>query len=159
MCADTCHLRGDVLPRQYWDLSFPPEKDGAARQAPLSECIEELRDLLTDAVRIRLRSDVPVGAYLSGGLDSSVIAAITAAESNTELATFSIAFEDPAFDESAFQLRMARLLRTRHQVVHIKYRDIADCFPDVIWHTETPVTRTAAAPMFLLSKLVRDSSR
>src|SRR5207245_8053729 len=91
-----CRAGGDVLLRQYWDLSFPPEKDGAARQAPLSECIEELRDLLTDAVRIRLRSDVPVGAYLSGGLDSSVIAAMTAAESKTELATFSIAFEDPA---------------------------------------------------------------
>jgi asparagine synthase (glutamine-hydrolysing) len=152
----TCRAGGEVTLRQYWDLSFAGAEDGKGFEAQVGELVEELRELLTDAVRIRLRSDVRVGAYLSGGLDSSVISAVTAAESSSELATFSIAFEDPVFDESAFQFKMAQRLHTKHEVVRIQGRDIANCFPDVIWHTETPVTRTAPAPMFLLSRLVRD---
>ena len=114
-------------------------------------------DLLVDAARIRLRADVPVGAYLSGGLDSSMIAAIIRNHTSNRLDTFSIAFDDAQFDESIHQRRMAEFLGTDHQVVQATHADIGRVFPEVIWHTETPLMRTAPAPMFLLSKLVRDS--
>ena len=119
--------------------------------------LEEFDNLLVDAVQIRLRADVPVGAYLSGGLDSSIIAAIIRNSTSNQLDTFSIAFSDTQFDESAFQRQMAGFLGTDHQVVQATHADIGGVFPDVIWHTEIPIMRTSPAPMFLLSRLVRDS--
>jgi asparagine synthase (glutamine-hydrolysing) len=149
----SCH-DGSIEMRRYWRLDFSaePERDGSER-----EYLERFRELLVDATLIRLRSDVPVGAYLSGGLDSSMIARIIRSRTSNELATFSIAFDDPEFDESGFQLRMAKILGTRHEVVRATHADIGRVFPEVVWHTETPLTRTAPAPMFLLSNLVRDS--
>jgi asparagine synthase (glutamine-hydrolysing) len=123
----------------------------------LQDYLDEFESLLVDAACIRLRADVPVGAYLSGGVDSSTIAAIIRNYTNNKLDTFSISFSDPEFDESSFQRRMANFLGTNHQVVFTNHSDIGAIFPEVIWHTETPILRTAPAPMFLLSKLVRDN--
>ena len=120
----------------------------------VAEYVEAFRSLLVDATRIRLRADVPVGAYLSGGLDSSTIAAIVRRFGTSRLDTFSIAFSDPDFDESEHQRRMAAFLGTDHQVVSATHADIGRVFPDVVWHTETPIMRTSPAPMFLLAKLV-----
>ena len=143
---------GDLTVQRYWEIDFPGA-DGARR---VEDCADELEALLVDAVRIRLRADVPIGAYLSGGLDSSLIASIVRSAGGNGLDTFSIAFDDAAFDESAHQRRMAGFLGTQHQVVHATHADIGRVFPDVIWHTEAPIMRTAPAPMFLLSRLVRD---
>ena len=144
---------GTSVPKAYWELRFSSE-DGGKRAE--SDYLDEFRELLVDATRIRLRADVPVGAYLSGGLDSSTIAAVVRQFTN-RIDTFSIAFSDARYDESAFQRRMAAFPGTQHRVVHASPSDIGRVFPDVIWHTETPTLRTAPAPMFLLSRLVRDS--
>jgi asparagine synthase (glutamine-hydrolysing) len=151
--------QGEFSIRRYWRMDFPSATETTAAGAPkgVEEYLEELEHLLVDATRIRLRADVPVGAYLSGGLDSSTIAAMIRSCTDTRLDTFSIAFTDVNFDESGFQQRMARVLGTNHQVVEATHADIGQVFPQVIWHTEVPVLRTAPAPMFLLSKLVRDS--
>lgn len=151
--------QGQITIAPYWQLRFP--EDEAPVQPHLTgkdilPYVEQFRDLLVDAVKIRLRADVPVGAYLSGGLDSSTIAAVIRNYTSNRLDTFSIAFSDPAFDESDFQLRMADWLGTEHQVTHATYDNIGGVFPDVIWHAETPILRTAPAPMYLLSKLVRE---
>lgn len=154
---------GAINVAPYWQLQFPELPEGDARRAgPLSRAdvdrtVAEFRELLIDATQIRLRADVPVGAYLSGGLDSSTTAAIIRNYTPNRLDTFSIAFSDPQFDESAFQRTMADYLGTDHQVIQVTYEDIGCVFPDVVWHAETPMTRTAPAPMFMLSKLVRDS--
>ncbi len=147
---------GAIEVESYWQVGFLREEERAARKRSESDYLEEFRELLIDAVKIRLRADVPVGAYLSGGIDSSTIAAIVRNYTASRLDTFSIAFRDPQFDESEYQRRMAEFLGTEHQVVFITPADIGGCFPEVIWHTETPVLRTAPAPMFLLSRLVRD---
>ena len=97
-----------------------------------------------------------MGAYLSGGLDSSTIAAIVRHCTANRLETFSIAFDDQDFDESGFQRDMARHLGTDHHVVQATHADIGRVFPEVVWHTEVPIMRTSPAPMFLLSELVRD---
>ncbi len=142
---------------QYWENNFPAEAAKASRASVATdELIERFRELLVDACRVRLRADVPVGAYLSGGLDSSTIASIVRHHTHNRLVTFSIAFTDPQFDESRFQCEMAAHLGTDHHVVRASYADIGRVFPEVIWHAEVPVLRTAPAPMFLLSQLVRE---
>ena len=143
---------GQLTVCPYWSLDMQVP---AFNRTP-QDYLEEFESLLIDATLIRLRADVPVGAYLSGGLDSSITTAIIRKHTHNRLDTFSISFSDPEFDESEFQQRMANFLGTDHRVVYCTHAEIAQIFPDVIWHTETPVLRTAPAPMFLLSKLVHD---
>ncbi len=139
----------------YWKLQFCPDEIGVATE---QDYAEELRELLIDSVRLRLRADVAVGAYLSGGLDSSVIASLVRKYTDTVLQTFSVGFEDKIYDESAEQNEMVEYLGTAHQSMCCTYKDIATVFPDVIYHTETPVLRTAPTPLFLLSGLVREKN-
>lgn len=137
---------------KYWDWTFP---QGAGRtDLSMDEAADMLHSLLTDVVRQQLRSDVPVGAYLSGGLDSSGIAAL-ARESVGTLQTFSLTFEDPEFDESGPQRQMAEHLGVAHSSLRCTRRDIGDVFPHLIWHTETPLLRTAPAPLMLLARHVQ----
>jgi asparagine synthase (glutamine-hydrolysing) len=132
------------------DTEKDTEKDAA-------RCADELLDLLVDATRLRLRSDVPVGAYLSGGLDSSVITAIATRLTGARLRTFSVSFDDPEFDEREHQDAVVASLGTEHTRVPCSAADIARVFPDVVWHAERPILRTAPAPMYMLSRLVRDN--
>ncbi len=136
---------------RYYALDY---KETATEPA---DALERLGELMHSSVDFRMRADVPVGGYLSGGLDSSIICSLAAAASPHELRTFSVAFEDERFDESAFQQTVARELASRHLVETIGPRDIARVFPDVIRHTETPLVRTGPAPMLLLSRLARDN--
>lgn len=145
---------GNVEVRPYWRLEFgDADTLGQMDETRISE---ELRALLTDATRIRLRSDVPVGAYLSGGLDSSIVAALARQIKPDRLRTFSVTFEAEEFDESAFQREMANLLGTEHVSTACSAADIGRMFPEVIEATERPILRTAPAPLFRLSGLVRD---
>ena len=137
---------------RYWSMQFPTEYD---RDRSVDSWAEELHALLVDSVRLRLRADVPVGAYLSGGLDSSVTTALIKKFTDTKVETFSIAFHDKAYDESAYQKQMADFLGTNHHQVSCSLDDIAENFPSVIYHAEKPLVRTAPTPLFMLSGLVR----
>lgn len=117
---------------------------------------EDLEALLRASVRRRLRADVPVGAYLSGGLDSSLICALAQQESGHPLHTFSVAFTDPRYDERAYQEQVAGALGTVHHVVDVGARDIADAFGEVVRHAETPLVRTAPVPLWLLARATRE---
>jgi asparagine synthase (glutamine-hydrolysing) len=136
----------------YWSLDYATVHNEMSEE----DCADQLLQLLNDATRLRLRSDVPVGSYLSGGLDSTVITALIQQCSRTKLKTFSVTFGDPEFDESLFQQDAITYLGTDHQSVRCSYQDISRIFPEVIWHTEKPILRTAPAPLFLLSQLVRN---
>jgi len=126
------------------------------RPRPLADALEELDALLIDSVRLRLRADVPVGGYLSGGLDSTITCSLAAAASPHRLRTFSVAFKDPALDERAYQDSVAAEVRSLHVVRDIGPADVAAAFPTVVRHLETPVLRTAPAPLFVLSQLTRE---
>jgi asparagine synthase (glutamine-hydrolysing) len=145
-----------VAVRPYWDIQFE-RTSGVVDPSQEQAYAENLLELLIDATQIRLRSDVPVGAYLSGGLDSTLTTALVKKFTNARLRTFSITFDDPEFDESSFQTEAVRFLDTEHQEIRCSKNQIGGVFPDVIWHTEKPVLRTAPAPLFLLSRLVRNS--
>jgi len=149
MIAENGHTRV----RRYWDWAFPESLSPDTRSG--ASYAEELRELLVDAVRLQLRADVPVGAYLSGGLDSSIVTTIIKNFTDTPLRTFSVTFEDAEFDESRHQQDLVEYLGTRHSVVHCTASDIGAAFPRTIWHTETPVVRTAPTPLMLLSARVR----
>jgi asparagine synthase (glutamine-hydrolysing) len=137
----------------YWRLNYR----GSDRGLGDEECVERLRELLVDSTRLRLRSDVPVGAYLSGGLDSSTIIAMIKLFTDTPLKTFSVAFEDPEYDESRFQMEVSQHLDTDHREVQCSNEDIGAVFREVIWHAESPLIRTAPAPLYILSGLVREN--
>jgi asparagine synthase (glutamine-hydrolysing) len=147
---------GGVAIWPYWENQFERTL-GTADPTKVQAYADQLLELLVDATQIRLRSDVPVGAYLSGGLDSTVTTALVRKFTNARLRTFSVAFDDAEFDESSFQMEVVRFLDTEHQELRCSKNQIAEAFPDVIWHTEKPILRTAPAPFFLLSRLVRDS--
>jgi len=144
---------GEVRIEKYWELTFPDRGREPLRDA--EEATAEFGDLLAGATELRLRADVPVGAYLSGGLDSSTITALAQRHAGSGLETFSIAFDDQAYDESEFQRRMAARLGTRHHRITCTHEDIGRVIPEVVWHTETPITRTSPAPLYLLSELVQ----
>ena len=140
-----------------YDPGFPVD---AAGEFPgsLEAAAEEVRAALEDATRLRmLRADVPVGSYLSGGLDSSLIASLGLSAKGSRFSTFSLRFEDAEYDETTYQRLMAERLGSDHHEVVVSRGDIARVFPDVIRHTERPVLRTAPAPLYLLSKLVHDA--
>ncbi|MGH9347956.1 MAG: asparagine synthase (glutamine-hydrolyzing), partial [Vicinamibacterales bacterium] len=133
-----------------------PEDAAAGFTGTLDEAVAAVRDGLEQATSLRmLRADVPVGSYLSGGLDSSLVAALGLRAKGAKFSTFSLRFDDPEYDETPFQRTMAEYLGSDHHEVLVSRRDIAAVFPDVIRHTERPVLRTAPAPLYLLSRLVR----
>ncbi|HVN20292.1 MAG TPA: asparagine synthase (glutamine-hydrolyzing) [Terriglobales bacterium] len=142
---------GNLNLRRYWSLSFSEKVSCDNGQSA-----EELLHLLTDSVKIRLRSDVPVGLYLSGGLDSTVAGALMRKCTDASLRTFSISFADSTYDEALYQDEASRFFGTTHSCLKCVATDIGRVFPDVIWHAEKPLLRTAPAPLFLLSRLVRD---
>jgi asparagine synthase (glutamine-hydrolysing) len=124
----------------------------------LDEATEALAEKLELATRLRiLRADVPVGSYLSGGLDSSITAWMGRKAKEGVFRTYSIRFQDAEYDETEFQRAMAATIDSDHQELVVTRGDIARAFPEVIRHTERPILRTAPAPLYLLSKLVRDS--
>ena len=139
---------------RYWDWHFPLEKSDY-HQADEDSLAQQLRELLVDATRIRLRSDVPVGAYLSGGLDSSVLVALIQHFSDAKLRTFSIGFDAESLDETRYQQLMINQVNAEHSRIQCSEADVAEHFYQTIWHTEAPILRTAPVPMRLLSGLVR----
>jgi asparagine synthase (glutamine-hydrolysing) len=147
--------KSDCTIARYWGLDFPDA--GYEEQISADEAAEQLRALLSDATRLRLRADVTVGSYLSGGLDSTFIATLIRQHTPDTLCTFSIAFEDAVFDERQYQEIATAFINTDHRRTECLSADIGKVFPEVIWHTEAPLLRTSPAPMYLLSKLVHEN--
>ncbi|MBL8341933.1 MAG: asparagine synthase (glutamine-hydrolyzing) [Rubrivivax sp.] len=155
-------LQADAAPsgyhlRRYWDWPFQAREAGASAHPGWSDerWADELRTLLLDAVRLQLRADVPVGAYLSGGLDSSIITTLVHRHTTTPLRSFSLRFADAEFDESDAQRTLVRHLGSPHSEVKVDQADIAAGFARLVRHAEMPLVRTAPVPMMLLADHVR----
>jgi asparagine synthase (glutamine-hydrolysing) len=146
----------ELSEKPYWELRYPER--GAPHHQSLEEASEELLARLYRATELRmLRADVPVGSYLSGGIDSSVIAALGRRAKEGTFRTYSVRFADEEFDETGYQKMMVEHLQSDHADIMCERKGIAAIFPDVVFHTERPVLRTAPAPLFMLSGLVRDN--
>ncbi len=148
---------GGVRESAYWSACYhdAPGNPNLFR-GTVDDAAHAVREALEQATALRmLRADVPVGSYLSGGLDSSLVAALGRRYAGARFRTFSLRFDDAEYDETPFQRLMAERLGSEHHELVVGRGDIAGAFPEVIYHTERPILRTAPAPLFLLSKLVR----
>ena len=148
---------GIVRTTRAYDPAFPTGPDAGFR-GTIDEATDAVRHALRESTSLRmLRADVPVGCYLSGGLDSSLVAALGLEAKGSQFCTFSLRFADHEYDETRYQRLMAAAIGSDHHEVVVSRGDIARAFPDVIAHTERPILRTAPAPLYLLSKLVHDA--
>jgi asparagine synthase (glutamine-hydrolysing) len=148
--------RGLKDERVYWTPPFVPQASSPPPRT-MEEAAAGLQERLIDAVKLRMtRADVPVGCYLSGGIDSSVTTNFAREYASGDFKTFSVRFADSEFDEGPYQRMMVERIGSKHEDIVVTRGTIADVFPDVVFHAEQPVLRTAPAPLFLLSQLVRD---
>jgi asparagine synthase (glutamine-hydrolysing) len=145
---------GRMVTKRYWDVPFlPPEEQ---IDWPADKICERIRELLQDAIRIRLRADVPVGCYLSGGLDSSGVTSLVVRDFNSQAKTFGIRFEEGPFDEGEHQNLMVSRLGVDHEEIRATNNLIGANFARAVWHCEKPTLRTAPVPLLLLSERVRE---
>ncbi|MEE8415690.1 MAG: asparagine synthase (glutamine-hydrolyzing) [Desulfobacterales bacterium] len=135
---------------KYWDINYS-EKLETFREA---EIIEKLQELITEAVRLRLVSDVPLGAFLSGGMDSSTVVGIMSKISNSSVKTFSVGFPPGKFDESPYARRVAKHFQTDHYEYTMEKLS-TDLLEHLVWHHDEPVGDSSCIPLFLLSRLAK----
>ncbi|NQZ09321.1 MAG: asparagine synthase (glutamine-hydrolyzing) [Algicola sp.] len=146
-------VKGDTIEkRTYEALDF----HAAAPVETKADALDRVREVMHDSVKLRMRSDVEVGVYLSGGLDSSIITSLVTEQSPHQVHSFSVEFESKEFDESTEQQEAADFFGTKHSKIRISNQDIVDNFPKAVFHGEIPCFRTAFVPMYLLSKVVQD---
>ncbi|HEY9422611.1 MAG TPA: asparagine synthase (glutamine-hydrolyzing) [Thermoanaerobaculia bacterium] len=137
--------------RQYWDLAFETEEMSE------EECVRRSLDLLRDSVRLQLRSDVPLGVFLSGGVDSSAVVALMHGMGIQDIRTFTVAYDfGPEYDETRYARMVAEKFRTKHREIFVTPREFKDFIPSLIWHMDEPVTESAAISLFFVSKLARE---
>ncbi len=141
--------RGTVRMRRYWRPEFAPDPSASMR-----ELTDELREELAQATRMRLISDVPLGAFLSGGLDSSITVALMARAAQGPVRTFSIGFDDPKYDETRYARMVARHCRTSHIEETVRPRAL-DVLPKLVWHYDEPFGDSSAIPTYAVSEVAR----
>jgi asparagine synthase (glutamine-hydrolysing) len=143
---------GEIKTRQYWDV---PTRETASNQQPATHPIVRFRELLEESVRLRLMSDVPLGMFLSGGIDSSAIAAIMAKMIDRPLQTFSVAFKDRAFNELEYAREVARAIGAESHEIVIDDQDFFGALPKLVWHEDEPIAHTSSVPLYFVSALAR----
>ena len=142
---------------RYWEFYYPPADELEADARDESAFVEEFAAVFEEAVRLRLRADVPVGCYLSGGLDSCSVLGFAARLSRSQIQAFTLTFDQAAYDESDIAREMAAQAGAKFHPIPIKQSDIADNFADAIWHSETLFANGHGVSKFLLSRAVRDA--
>jgi asparagine synthase (glutamine-hydrolysing) len=142
---------------RYWEFYYPPADELGADTRDGSAFVEEFTAVFEEAVRLRLRADVPVGCYLSGGLDSCSVLGFAARLSSSPIQAFTLTFDQAAYDESEIAREMAARAGAKFHPIPIKQSDIADNFADAIWHSETLCGNGHGVSKYLLSRAVRDA--
>jgi asparagine synthase (glutamine-hydrolysing) len=150
----TFHLGGAVT-RQWWDVPVGEENPAVARLSD-AEAVAEFRARLEDAVRTRLMSDVPLGMFLSGGLDSSAIAALMARMIDRPLETFSVAFRQRAFSELDYARQVVTAIHANPHEIVIDEADFFGALPRLVWHEDEPIAHPSSVPLYFVSKLARE---
>ncbi len=144
-----------VNERPYWDIEFP-EMGGHARLSD-GDCIDVVREGLLEAVALRLEADVPVGCYLSGGIDSCSILGLASAAQQAPVKAFTIGFDDAEYDETPIAREMAESAGADQDVLRLDATHLYDHFEETLWHTERTIYNTLAVAKLLMSRHVRDS--
>jgi asparagine synthase (glutamine-hydrolysing) len=146
--------KGAVTTHQWWDI--PVGAPESAVTLSDRDAVAQFRERLEDAVRTRLMADVPLGMFLSGGLDSSAIAALMARMIDRPLQTFSVAFEDRAYSELEYARQVARAIGADAHEIVITADDFFDALPRLVWHEDEPIAHPSSVPLYFVSRLARD---
>ena len=143
---------GDFISRQYWDIDY---KTAPNYQGSYDDAKKELSSILSDAVSSRLFADVPVGVFLSGGVDSSIVSAFATKTSSTKIKTFSVKFNEKGFDESMYAQQVADHLQTDHHVIECNYNEGIDLIENFSTYYDEPFADSSAIPSMLLAKYTK----
>jgi asparagine synthase (glutamine-hydrolysing) len=141
---------GDLRVHRYWDVEFHPDEQASER-----DLIDELRDLLCESVKLHEVSDVPIGAFLSGGIDSSAVVATMASMRSEPVKTFSIGFAEAEYDELRHARKIAETFGTDHHELVLR-PDVVDLAEDLAWFLDEPFGDTSAIPTYMVSKLAAE---
>jgi asparagine synthase (glutamine-hydrolysing) len=144
--------RGEIEISSYWDLKVNSDEGGRARQS----YVQEYRERLEDSVRSHLMSDVPLGVFLSGGLDSSAVAALTARIRNGRIETFAVGYGEERYSELPFARAVAEHIGSEHHEVRINGEDFFQTLPVCIWHEDEPIAWPSSVPLYFVSRLARE---
>jgi asparagine synthase (glutamine-hydrolysing) len=147
---------GRVTTRQYWDVPMREASDAHAGTPANGDVVGQFRALLEESVRLRLMSDVPLGMFLSGGIDSSAIAALMARMIDRPLQTFSVAFKERAFNEIAHAREVATAIGADSHEIVIDDRDFFGALPMLLWHEDEPIAHPSSVPLYFVSRLARE---
>ncbi len=143
---------GSIKIEQYWDLEFEPKKNVLSED----EVVEEWLDLFKESVRLRLMSDVPLGMFLSGGIDSSAIAAVMSRLVDRPIKTFSVGFKERSANEFRYAKQVARKFNTDHHEVMITPEQFFGALPALVWHEDEPLGFEASVPLYFVSRLAKE---
>ena len=143
---------GRVTVRKYWDVPTGRIDEATARLSE-RDAVERFRELLTESVRLRLMADVPLGMFLSGGLDSSAIAALMAGMIDRPVKTFSVAFKDRAFSELDYAREVSTAIKADAHEIVIDDQDFFGALPRLIWHEDEPIAHPSSVPLYFVSEL------
>ncbi|MFQ5645167.1 MAG: asparagine synthetase B family protein, partial [Thiogranum sp.] len=145
--------RLNIEDRRYWDMPFP-EEDTRAPAYKESDYIDGVRERLIEAVQLRLEADVPVGCYLSGGIDSCAIVGLSAASTQGPVKAFTIGFDSSDYDETPIATEMARASGAEQDILRIDADHLYDHFEETLWHTERTIYNTLGVAKLLMSRRV-----
>lgn len=140
---------GRIEIREFWDLQFEPKHESRSD----AEFVDEWRELFRESVKLRLMADVPLGMFLSGGIDSSAIAAMMSTMVDTSVKTFSVGFADREANELEYARLVSRAFGTEHHEVTLTPEQFFDTLPEMIWHEDEPIGFVASVPLYFVSKL------
>lgn len=143
---------GNISIQPYWDLSVAADTDNK----PRSHYVRGYRELLEQCVDSHLMSDVPLGVFLSGGLDSSVIAALTANSRQEPIQTFAVGYGEEAFSELPFARQVAKHIGSEHHEVRLSRQEFFDSLPKLIWHEDEPIVWPSSISLYAVAKLARE---
>jgi asparagine synthase (glutamine-hydrolysing) len=143
---------GQLQIQEYWDLSFEQN----ANEHPRDYYVKRYRELLEEAIASHLMSEVPLGVFLSGGLDSSVVAALVARANRGPLKTFSVGYAEDAFSELPYARRVAEHIGSEHHEVRMSREEFFDALPELIWHEDEPIAWPSSVSLYFVARLARE---
>ena len=144
-----------LRPRSYWSCRRAEENGRESKINDSKAAIEQGEELIRQSVLAQMHADVPTGAFLSGGIDSSLVTAVMQDQSSQPIRTFTVAFDDPRFDESGYARAIANRLGTRHEEFSLREQEIVDQVPSIVEHMDEPTANGSFFPVYLISRLAR----
>lgn len=147
---------GEVIIKKYWDVSFAGQPDGDARHRSDEDYVQEWTELFRESVRLRLMADVPLGMFLSGGIDSSAIAAVMSGMVDEPIKTFSVAFKEREANELEYARLVSRAFKTDHHEIIVSPEDFFAALPQLVWHEDEPLAHPSSVALYFVSRLASE---